>query len=132
MSRPNKDFYFEYSGLEGIWKSIALWGAVGVVCWLLNPLPARLVLIPLLLGLAAGLLSAWWIYLAKTSRIEPTRWLALLSLLSYTLTQEKENVESAIGFLAMGSFLSASINVSRAFFIPIALNRLQERMFGST
>jgi len=128
MSRPTKDFSIEYSGLERIWKSIALWGAVGVVCWLLSPLPVRLVLIPLLLGLAAGLLSGWWIYLAKTNRIEPTRWLALLALLLYTLTQE--NVESALGYLAMGSFLSASINASMAFFIPIALNRLQERIFG--
>lgn len=128
MSRPTKDFSIEHFGLEGIWKSIALWGAVGVVCWLLSPLPVRLVLIPLLLGLAAGLLSGWWIYLAKTNRIEPTRWLALLALLLYTLTQE--NVESALGYLAMGSFLSASINASMAFFIPIALNRLQERIFG--
>jgi uncharacterized protein YwqG len=128
MSRPNNDFSIEYSGLEGIWKSTALWGVVGVVCSLLSPLPARLVLMPLLLGLATGLLSAWWIYLAKTSRIELTRWFALLSLLVYTLTQE--NVESALGYLAMGSFLSASINASMAFFVPIALNRLQERIFG--
>jgi hypothetical protein len=58
MSREDKDFCIAYSGLEGIWKSIALWGVVGVVCWLLSPLPVRLVLIPLLLGLAAGLLIA--------------------------------------------------------------------------
>lgn len=111
-----------YTGLDGLWKSAAFWGVVGAVCQAFTRVPSVVLAMVIGAGLVAGSLCAWWLSKLQTRWINPTR-LAAVGLVIGGMIAFGPRV-SALGALAMGSFLSASINLSFLLLGRVAVGRL--------
>lgn len=125
MSSHDDPVTIHYTELDGLWKSIAIWGAVGTACTIASPVPAIALALVVGGGLATGSLCAWWIYRMKTGWIDPTRWVGVAILIVCAFTWVP--ISKATGYLAMGSFFTASISAVLLVCGRIALKKLNQK-----
>ena len=125
MGTQDDAVFFAYSGFDGLWKNIAVWGIVGGTCAFISPIPFDILAFVIVGGLAIAGLMAFFLYRLKTRWIEPARWLGLLMAVLWTIS--KGTISNGAGFLAVGSFLSVSIDVGLAIFGRISLDKLNQK-----
>ncbi|MEK7949238.1 YwqG family protein [Luteolibacter soli] len=104
-----------YEGLDGWWKSAALWGALGVIIAFANLPPWLWMVIAIVAGAATGGASAFWLSKMKTKAMSITGWIGLLVFagLIYLLTISNPATRvPTMGFFALGClFQSANMLV---------------------
>jgi hypothetical protein len=128
MSFRDDSYSFHYSGLDGLWKRVVIWGSVGVLCAFSHPVPRGVLGLLILGGAMVGVFTAWRVSRMNLKWIEHMRWAVLLLLLGYCINQG--TVKSVLGYLAVGAFLSVTIDLVMAVLVPMALSKAEETAAG--
>lgn len=114
-----------YTGLDLLWRNIVFWGAAGAICLIVSPVPFVTLVLVIAGGFAVGCICAVWVYRMEISRIDPTRLAGVVLMIA--ATAGSGSVHKALGYLALGSFFSASISVALKIFGAMALKKLNQK-----